>query len=462
MKNGIVLDRKREASLVSWAIYRPRPPRQVQIPLRWQNDLAAIPCVTPGQSVRLGQKIADPAGAFNVAVHASISGTVVAITQAEHPFLGKVPAVILESDDQMRKTKEFGCKREGWKNLSTQEIRDILQNAGVVGLQSMAPVHHKNGPEKQGRAHTLILNACESEPYVTSDHALILSHPMEILKGAEILRMLSGAERVWIVLEGDQLAAVEILRSKIYLSKWNHFEVRTVPARYPQGHAVTLIETLLGAGALEQKQKPIAETVRMHHVATAFAVYEAVALQKPLVERAVTIGGECVAEAKNVWVPLGTSYDESFKFCRGLLREPRKVITGGPMTGRAQPHLDFPVLPGTQALLALPKEIVFEEEVSPCIRCSACTDACPVEISPAMIALAAERDRFDLAQDWGAALCIECGACSYVCPAKRPMVELIRYADSRYAPEEKVEVPRKPFPKPAKEPQEKKFFAETF
>lgn len=168
----------------------------------------------------------------------------------------------------------------------------------------------------------------------------------------------------------------------------------------------------------------------MHNVATAYAVYEAIVLQKPLVERAVTVGGECVGQSQNVWIPLGTSFEESFKFCRGFLREPRRVIMGGPMRGKSQATLAVMVTANTQAILALPKEIVVTEEVQPCIRCHRCVEVCPVGISPVMITLAAEKELFDIARAWGVEACIECGCCSYICPAKRPMVELIRYADT--------------------------------
>ena len=165
-------------------------------------------------------------------------------------------------------------------------------------------------------------------------------------------------------------------------------------------------------------------------MATAYAVYEAVVMQKPLYERVVTVGGECLVESRNLWLRIGTSLRDSIKACRGLLREPRKVLMGGPMSGEAQSSLEVPVLKGTKAVLALPKEVARPEEVAPCIRCGRCVDACPVEISPALITLAAEADDFEMARGYGVDFCIECGNCSYVCPSKRPMLELLCYAAS--------------------------------
>ena len=169
---------------------------------------------------------------------------------------------------------------------------------------------------------------------------------------------------------------------------------------------------------------------QVYNAAAAFSVYEAVALQKPFYERPVTVGGECVTQPRNLWARIGTEFGDLVKACRGLLREPRKVVMNGPMRGTAQSSLEVPVIPGTQGILALPKEAAKPAPPEACTRCGRCLEVCPVEISPAMITLAAENDFFELAEEYGVGECIECGNCAYVCPSKRPMVELIRYAES--------------------------------
>ncbi|MDD5225715.1 MAG: SLBB domain-containing protein, partial [Candidatus Omnitrophica bacterium] len=161
---------------------------------------------------------------------------------------------------------------------------------------------------------------------------------------------------------------------------------------------------------------------------TAFAVYEAVAQQKPFYERVVTVGGECVVEPRSLWLPIGISFHDAIHACKGVMREPQKVLMGGPMAGTAQRTTEIPVMAGTNAILALPKEIAKEESEAPCIRCNLCVDHCPVSLSPAMITLASEQKEFSVAEEWNVMECIECGNCAYVCPSKRPMLELIRFA----------------------------------
>ena len=416
---GIRLDGKKEASLLDGVIRRPDPPAKVRIPLtltlspqgrgKGEGILPPVPCVGIGTHVRTGEVIAQPEDARSAALHASISGEVTAIGRFPDPLHGESEAIEIQSDHRDEKIPGMGYERTGWQNLPSAELLEIFRDSGLVELEGeMTPLHVKAGRALLEKTQTLILNACEPEPYVTSGYALAMAHPVEILKGAEILRRAACAGRVVIAVEENKLELVELLRSKIYFLKWKEFEVKPLPPLYPT-------------------PLPFSSAT---HAATAFAVYEAVAFQKPLYERVVTVGGECVAQPKNVWARTGTSFGDLIKTCRGLLREPRKVLMGGPMKGLAQATLDVPVLKSTSAVLALPKETAKPEEIEPCIRCGRCVEACPVEISPVMITLAAERDLFDIAHEYGAESCIECGNCAYVCPAKRPMVELIRYGAS--------------------------------
>jgi Na+-translocating ferredoxin:NAD+ oxidoreductase subunit C len=161
---------------------------------------------------------------------------------------------------------------------------------------------------------------------------------------------------------------------------------------------------------------------------TAFAVYEAVVQQKHFYERVVTVGGECVVEPRSLWLPIGISFHDAIHACKGVMREPQKVLMGGPMAGTAQSTVEVSVMAGTNAILALPKEVAKEESEEPCVRCNRCVDHCPVSLSPVMITLASERKEFSVAEAWDVTDCIECGNCAYVCPSKRPMLELIRLA----------------------------------
>ncbi len=394
LAGGIKLEGKKEATLTPWSSVRPSPPPLVRVPLETQKESTAQPLVRQGERVRLGQKIAE--GARGVGLHASVSGPVTEVNTI----------IEIHSDGKDETISDLGHERRNWQALSKMEIRQILKESGV-------DLPHPAGT-------SLILNACESEPYLTSDHSLLMTHPVEILRAAEILNLLFEPREVILAIEDNKEEVIELLKSKVFFHTWSRIRVKALPARYPQEDESILGRTLLGPG----KEATVVP------VWMAYAAYEAVALQKPFYERIVTIAGECVAQPRNFWIRIGTPVEEAVKYARGFLRKPERVILGGPMRGKALPSLDVPVLKDTRGILGLPGEVVRPESVEPCIRCGRCLESCPVSISPAMITLAAEKELFDLALDYGARLCIECGNCSYVCPAKRPMVELIRYANA--------------------------------
>jgi len=412
---GIRLERKKDASLLNWNLKRPYPPEKIHIPI----PPGAGPCVQPGEVVQTGQKIAEPQGPEGVSLHTGISGTVekVAVFQSAVGTEGRMIEIRKHGEP---KTLPSWEGRKGWAEIPAEELPRIFQHSGLVTTDpQMEPVHTKL--KRHAGARTIIINGCEPEPYITCEQVLILSHPMEILKGAELLKKALGAEKIFFAIENCNLEMIELLKSKIYLLKWEHVEVRVVPALYPQGLESTLLQAWFPG---EEKSAVVFPS------STAFAVYEAVAQQKPFYERVVTVGGECVVEPRSLWLPIGISFHDAIHACKGVMREPQKILMGGPMAGRAQMTAGVPVMAGTNAILALPKEVAKEEREEPCIRCNVCADHCPVSLSPAMITLAAEQKEFMVAEEWNVKECIECGNCAYGCPSKRPMLELIRFARS--------------------------------
>jgi electron transport complex protein RnfC len=375
-----------------------------------------------GQSVSVGQKIADPANAHSVVVHASISGIVTKLGHTNGISGTELPMIEITPDKTENFLSEIGRERKGWQDLSRESLLEIFRLCGLVEMTpDMEALHDKT----RAGARLLILNACELEPYVIADYALIMSHPLEVLKGVELLKKVCGAESVVIAASQDKMEAAELLKSKIYFLKWKNYSVEIFPALYPQDIDCLLEHEFLNKKISGIPSAIIPSEIRTFSPATAFAAYEAVAMQKPLYERAVTIGGECVFEPKTVWIRMGTSLADAFSACKGFMRQPNKIVVGGPMRGRVSFSREAPILKGFNAVLALPDEVVRREVEKPCIRCGRCIEVCPVEISPVMISLAVEHQFLDMADSYGAGRCVECGNCTYICPSKRPMASLM-------------------------------------
>jgi len=279
-----------------------------------------------------------------------------------------------------------------------------------------------------GEPAILILNGAECEPYLTSDHALMLAMPEEIIIGAKIIKKVLNADKCYIAIEKNKPDAIKLIKEKI--KKEKGFELKKLVVQYPQGAEKQLIKTVLGRevplGGL-----PMDVGVVVNNVATALAIYEAVVLGKPLYQRVVTVTGSIVKDPQNLKVRIGTKLSQLIKECGGLKEEPTKIIIGGPMMGLAQYSLDIPVIKGTSGIIFLNSKELTRAELNPCIRCARCVDVCPMGLVPGQIALASERGKFELAREWGALDCIECGVCEYICGSRRPIVHLIRFAKSQ-------------------------------
>jgi electron transport complex protein RnfC len=412
---GIRLERKKDASLLNWNLKRPYPPEKIFVPVPLIGEV----CVRSGDKVEIGQRIAIPKSPEGVSIHAGISGAVERIADFSNAFGEKEWRVEIRRSREPKPPPVWEPRKD-WGQISEENLPGVFQNSGLVTTDPrMEAVHAKL--QRNTGARTVIINGCEPEPYVTCEQVLTLSHPVEVLKGAELLKKACGAEDIIFALEDSNLETVELIKSKIYFLKWEHVKVRIVPALYPQG----LESTLLQAWFFGEEEKAV-----VFPASTAFAAYEAVALGKPFYERVVTVGGECVVEPRSLWLPIGISFQDAIHACKGVMREPGRVLMGGPMAGTAQTAWEVPVVAGTTAVLALPREIVKETMPAPCIRCNLCVNYCPVSLSPAMITMAAEAKEFAVAREWYAQECIECGVCAYVCPPARPMLELIRIANA--------------------------------
>lgn len=413
---GVRLERKKEASLINWNLKRPYPPGTIRVPVPPDSKI----CVQSGEEIQLGQKIAEPESRDGVSVHTGMPGLVESIGVFPDALGRETLGVVICRQGEPKPAPPPEMRR-GWEQIPDGELPGIFQRSGLVTTDSrMEAVHVKL--RRHAGTKTVLINGCEPEPYITCEQVLAQSHPVEILKGAELLRKACGALRIIFAFENSNLETIELIKSKLYLLKWEHAEVRAVPAVYPQGLESTLLQNWFSGKEHE---------ATVFAASTAFAVYEAVALQKTFYERVVTVGGECVVEPRSLWLPLGISFQDAIHACKGTMREPRKLLMGGPMAGAAQKTADVPVMAGTNAILALPGEIAGDRTEEPCIRCNRCVSVCPVRLSPVMITLAAEQKEFAIAEEWGARDCVECGNCAYVCPSHRPTLGLIRSATAR-------------------------------
>lgn len=419
LKRGLVLPDHKYRSLSSTKIHKTQTPRLLSISLHQHAGAALVPCVAEGDSVFMGTKLAEGSEWASVPVHSSASGRVIRIDQ---------DFITIESDEFDRLDPAIQPRLEIPED--SDQLVAMIREAGIVDLSLQAlPVHSRLDEARERNVTTLVINGCESEPFLTADHVLMLEHPVEILKGAELLRLASGAKKVVIAIEKNKLEAIELLNSKNYYLKLDTIQTLTLPVRYPQGSERALTETVLGR-KLNDGETSFSAGVLVEHVATAFAVYEAVYLRKPLYERVVTVAGPCVMEPKNVWAPVGGRAFDLFRACKGLMREPEQIIFGGPMMGEAVSSLDEPVTKKVQGLLALPQGFAPNSKEEPCIRCGWCIDVCPESLIPETLVRAVRKGNQALAQEFAIDSCTECGACSYICPSKIPMVAVIQKGKS--------------------------------
>jgi len=405
-------------------------PSRVVIPLQQHTGAMCEPVVKVGDEVKEGQRIGDARGFVSSPVHASISGVVAAIDNFPHPVIpATVRSIVIESKSPP--APAAWDKTADWSALSGKDLRDSICDAGIVGLGGAAfPTHVKLSPPKETTVDTLIVNGVECEPYLTSDHRLMVERSRDVVEGVKILLKVLGVRRAYIAIEKNKPDAIKIMQEHAAnKSLWNGAAVQVIPlkVKYPQGSEKQLISAVLRkevpSGGL-----PFNVGVVVQNVGTAFAVYEAVVKGKPLIERIVTVSGNRIREPKNLVVRIGTSFADVIEYAGGIVPGERrvKVIMGGPMMGIAQYTLDVPVIKGTSGIL------VFDEakprEVLPCVKCGACVDICPMNLMPCRLADFAERDDFAGCETYHVRDCMECGACAYVCMSNRPIVHLIKYA----------------------------------
>ncbi len=400
-------------------------PKAVVIPLQQHIGAPCQPLVKRGDAVEEGQKIGEAVAFVTAPVHASISGKVKAVDKHPYPIGGKVVSVTIEGDGSVKEWPETGGALD-LGSMSPEALRDAVKAAGIVGMGGAAfPTHVKISPPKDKRIDTVILNGCECEPFLTSDHRVMLEFPEKVLWGMKAIMKVVNAQGAVIGIEEnkrDAIDAIERAASSILP------EAKVVPleTKYPQGAEKMLImatvKRKVPVGSL-----PMDVGVVVNNVGTAAAVYDALMYGKPLIERVVTVSGNSLREPRNLMVRIGTSFKEVLEQCGGLKEDTDiEVISGGPMMGVSQTTLDVPVIKGTSGITVLPGGDLKRDVYRSCIRCASCVEACPMALMPYRLGDLGRVERIEEFKDWGGLSCIECGCCSFVCPSKRPLVQWIR------------------------------------
>ena len=399
-------------------------PATVTIPLSQHIGAPAVACVAKGDRVKVGQVIATAGGFVSSTIHSSVSGVVTAVEPRADAQGNLKPAVVIAVEgDEWVEGVDLTPEVVKNINLSPSEIIGKVSEMGIVGMGGATfPTHVKLSIPAGKKAECLIINAVECEPYLTADYRVMLEQGERLLVGARILAKAIGVDKIYIGVENNKPDAIAHLEK--LAGAYLEIEIVPLKMRYPQGGEKQLIAAVTGrevpSGAL-----PIDVGAVVQNVGTALAVYEAVAKNKPLVERVVTVTGSTLASPKNLLVRIGTPMSALIEYCGGM-EGIGKVVAGGPMMGRAVSNVDAPVTKGTSGVLLIPTEEALREKEGDCIRCAKCVEACPMGLEPYLLNTLTQRGDYEELERHWIADCIECGCCTFSCPSYLPLLDWVR------------------------------------
>ena len=402
----------------------PAPP-VVEIPLSQHIGVPCTPTVSAGDRVLRGQLIGEVPAGLGCPVHSSVSGTVKAISSRVGVQGRPVPTVIIENDGEGALSPDVVPFSKRLGDTSPEEIVDVIRRAGISGMGGATFPTWAKLSGAIGKVNRLIINCAECEPFITVNHRLMLEHPEELVGGAKILLRALGLPSGDIAIEDNKLNAADRVAAEIGESPL--LNIKLMRTKYPQGDERQLIFALTGREVPEGKL-PADMGCVVFNAETCSAIYRAFAEGMPLIERCVTVDGDCVREPKNLRVPLGTPVRSLIEFCGGLVRTPFKLINGGPMMGAATWDFDAPVTKGTSAILVFSEEFAAMKDDFACIRCGRCVKNCPMHLMPVYLAQYAMAGNYDETAKLHVMSCVECGTCSYNCPGNVPIVQYIRVA----------------------------------
>ncbi|MFQ5549944.1 MAG: electron transport complex subunit RsxC [Gemmatimonadales bacterium] len=400
-------------------------PDEVILPLRQHAGKPAVPLVRKGDRVERGDKIAEADGFISAPVHSSAAGMVSDIGLWPHPDGSYATAVWITVEPHSAQALRPRMVPR-WDSLDRQGIVDAVKEAGVVGLGGAAfPTHVKLVPPPDARPELLIVNGCECEPYLTTDHRSMVEYPERVQLGIRIMMKCLGVERTMIGVERNKPDAIAALERT--LPDDIDVTVHPLTVKYPQGAEKMLIAALT-AREIPSGRLPIHAGIVVQNVASIATIAEVFETGMPLIERIVTVTGTGVARPSNLIVPVGTKLSHLLEHCGGLTDDAAEVIFGGPMMGAPQSDLAVPILKGTTGVVVLSELETKREPVYPCIKCGHCLTACPVFLNPQLLGSLARAERYDEMLDAHLMDCMLCGCCSYTCPSNIPLSQLFQQA----------------------------------
>lgn len=410
-----------------------RAPKQVTIPVSMHIGAPSIPIVNIGDVVDMGQMIAQPGSDFSTAQHASISGKVIDISPKLHPNGMEVLSIVIENDFEDRLHTSIAPL--DFENLTNDERILAIKNAGIVGHGGATFPTHIKINSGLGKVDTVLINGAECEPYITSDHRIMLEYPNEIIGGIKFIQKIFGDVNAIIGIElnkSDTFPGINTL-----IGDDSTVKIAPLKCKYPQGAEKQLIYATTSrevpSGGL-----PADAGCAVFNVDTVAAIYRLFTKGMPVMRRIVTISGSAIANPRNLDVRIGTNIAELIEYCGGFKNPPNKLIMGGPMMGVSQFTLDIPIIKATNAFLSFCKKEDIRAKDPSCIRCGKCVSACPMNLMPLYMNLYAKANDLYECDKLGVLDCIECGACSYECPARIQLTQTFKATKTRVLQNRKI------------------------
>ncbi len=409
-------------------------PQTMYVSMAQHLGAPATPIVNVGDKVLAGQVIAEPAGFISAYVHSPASGTVKSIAPRADITGRMVPHVeIAVEGDEWVEGVDLSDTLVTDITLDRAQILERIKQCGIVGLGGATfPTHVKLNPAPGSKAECLILNGAECEPYLTSDYRILLEKTREIIVGAAIMQKVLGGCHTVIAIEENKPEAISAVSEALASLPYSDIEVLSMKKRYPQGGEKQLIDAVMKR-QVKSGGLPISVGAVVQNVATALAVYEAVQKNKPLVTNTMTITGDCLPVEKqhNYLFRIGMPLSYIAQVAGGVPEGAAKIVSGGPMMGKAISNMDAATVKGSSSLLYLSEGSTRRQHSSNCIRCGRCSDACPMGLEPFLLNRLNKAGDLEGLEKASVQDCIECGCCLYSCPANIPLLDYIRPAKAQ-------------------------------